>query len=51
MKEKGIFAGVHLGSLSQGREGLVTIAVTEKRTKEELDCYVESAMEAVNGYE
>ena len=51
MKEKGIFAGVHLGSLSQNRKGLVTIAVTEKRTKEELDCYVESAMEAVNEYE
>ena len=48
MRENRIFAGVHLGSLSRDREGLVTIAVTEKRTKEELDCYIESAMEAAN---
>lgn len=46
MKEKGIFAGVHLGAVSPGREGLVAIAVTEKRTREELDLYVEAALEA-----
>jgi glycine dehydrogenase subunit 1 len=43
MKERGIFAGVHLGALSSGRDGMIAVAVTEKRTREELDAYVAMA--------
>ncbi len=43
MREHGIFAGVHLGELDPAFDGLVAVAVTEKRTKEELDAYVSAA--------
>jgi glycine dehydrogenase subunit 1 len=45
MLEKGIFAGVHLGELDAELSGSVTAAVTEKRTKEELDRYADAAKE------
>ncbi len=47
MQKHGIFAGVHLGSLDRMRNGLVAVAVTEKRTKDELDVYAEAAKEVL----
>lgn len=41
MESQGIFAGVGLGQFFPDLKDAVTIAVTEKRTKEELDAYVE----------
>jgi glycine dehydrogenase subunit 1 len=42
MEQEGVLAGVDLGLLEPGRHaGVLTVAVTEKRTREELDRYVE----------
>jgi glycine dehydrogenase subunit 1 len=38
--EANLFAGVDLGSLYQGYENRLLVAVTEKRTKADLDQYV-----------
>lgn len=48
MSAKGIFAGVHLGLFTGNpdRNGYIAVAVTEKRTKSELDAYAEAAKEA-----
>ncbi|MGM0432174.1 MAG: aminomethyl-transferring glycine dehydrogenase subunit GcvPA [Spirochaetota bacterium] len=46
-REYGIFAGVHLGALKESLEGLVTVSVTEKRTKAELDAYLNAAREVL----
>lgn len=43
MRAQGIFAGIHLGALSPERAGLLAVAVTEKRTRKEIDRYVETA--------
>jgi len=48
MRAHGIFAGVHLGDLSHEFDGLVTVSVTEKRTKDELDTYIASAKEVLS---
>ena len=40
MLERGYLAGVDLGSVDPGLEGLVLFAVTEKRTRAELDSFV-----------
>jgi glycine dehydrogenase subunit 1 len=42
LKSEGIFGGVRLGPLTKqdGDERIVLVAVTEKRTKEELDRYI-----------
>lgn len=43
MEEEGLFAGIALEPFYQGSfKNVITIAVTEKRTKEELDLYVET---------
>jgi glycine dehydrogenase subunit 1 len=39
----GIFAGVHLGDLEPETSGLVTVSVTEKRTRTEMDRYIKAA--------
>ncbi|MCF7945525.1 MAG: aminomethyl-transferring glycine dehydrogenase subunit GcvPA [Spirochaetia bacterium] len=49
MLGKGFFAGVHLGALDSSLYGKVAVAVTEKRTKEEIDRYVEAAGEILKG--
>lgn len=41
MLEKGILAGVDLGAVDPGMDGLVLFAVTEKRTRAEMDAFVE----------
>ena len=41
MELQGIFAGVSLGQFFPDLKDAVTIAVTEKRTKEEMDAYVD----------
>ena len=41
MESQGIFAGVGLGQFFPELKDAVTIAVTEKRTKEEMDAYVD----------
>ena len=41
MLEKGIFAGIDLGRFDYGLEHGLLIAVTEKRTKQDMDRYVE----------
>jgi len=48
MREKNIFAGVDLGRFDYGVENGLLVAVTEKRTKEEMDHYVE-AFKAIVG--
>ncbi|HEY5275017.1 MAG TPA: aminomethyl-transferring glycine dehydrogenase subunit GcvPA [Coriobacteriia bacterium] len=40
MLERGYLAGVDLGSVDPGLDGLVLFAVTEKRTRAELDAFV-----------
>lgn len=52
MKHMGIFAGVPLSSLyldsqSDCKKGLVVVAVTEKRTKEEISTYLQAVKEFV----
>lgn len=49
LDKKGIAAGVRLGELSQKAidESTLVVAVTEKRTKAELDLYIESVQEAL----
>jgi glycine dehydrogenase subunit 1 len=44
----GIFAGVHLGDLDPDLGGLVTVSVTEKRTKAELDAYIKTSSEVLS---
>ena len=41
MRDEKIFAGIDLGRFDYGVEDGLLIAVTEKRTKEEMDRYVE----------
>jgi len=41
MESQGIFAGVGIGQFFPDLKDAVTIAVTEKRTKEEMDAYVD----------
>lgn len=49
LQHKGIYAGVRLGSLTTKKEDEATliVAVTEKRSKEELDIYVRYMREAL----
>lgn len=48
LREKKIFGGVYLGRFNKNWEDLLLVAVTEKRTKEELDFFV-SALKEVGG--
>lgn len=48
LREEGIFAGVRLERLDERCQGLLSVAVTEKRTKEEMDRYVETARRVVS---
>ncbi len=48
MSSRGIFAGVHLGDLDASCEGLVAVAVTEKRTRQQLDDYAARAQEVLS---
>lgn len=41
LKEMKIFAGLDLGRFDPGRKNQLLVAVTEKRSKEELDLYIE----------
>ncbi len=45
LREKKIFGGVHLGRFHEDWEDLLLVAVTEKRTKEELDFFVSALKE------
>ncbi len=47
MKAKGIFAGIHLGELHEQFSTLVTVAVTEKRKKRQLEEYITAAKEVL----
>lgn len=47
MLDLGIYAGIHLGRFHQDLEGLVAVAVTERRTAEELAAYVSAAKEVL----
>lgn len=42
MIDKGFLAGVDLGMIDPGMDGLVLFAVTEKRTRAEIDAFVEA---------
>lgn len=48
MYRHGIFAGVHLGELDSRFDGMVAAAVTEKRTRDEMDRYAECAREVLS---
>lgn len=48
MRSHGIFAGVHLGDLAEEFDGLITVSVTEKRTKSEMDSYIAFAKEVLS---
>lgn len=41
LKNNGILGGYHLASVSESLENHILISVTEKRTKEELDAYIQ----------
>ncbi len=47
MYRRGIFAGVHLGEMDSRFDGIVVSAVTEKRTREEMDRYAECTREVL----
>ncbi len=47
MRDRGYFAGVHLGKLDEAFNGLVALAVTEKRTRAELDGYADAMQEVL----
>lgn len=44
MVDRGFLAGVDLGSIDPGLDGLVLFAVTEKRTKAQMDAFVEEVV-------
>jgi len=44
MTRRGYIAGVDLGSIDPGMDGLVLFAVTEKRTRAEIDAFVEEVV-------
>ncbi|WP_458700598.1 aminomethyl-transferring glycine dehydrogenase subunit GcvPA [Sulfurospirillum sp. 1307] len=47
MEEKGFFAGLKLDKLFTGFDNRVLISTTEKRTKEQIDCFVQSVKEVL----
>ncbi|WP_020614294.1 aminomethyl-transferring glycine dehydrogenase subunit GcvPA [Sediminispirochaeta bajacaliforniensis] len=47
LRSGGIYGGVRVENLDERYQGLVTIAVTEKRTKQEMDRYVDIAREVL----
>ena len=49
MSSRGIYAGINLGNLFEGFENAILVSVTEKRTKEQLDDYVENLSEVLGG--
>ncbi|MFH1011904.1 MAG: glycine dehydrogenase, partial [bacterium] len=44
----GIFAGVPLDHFGMGMDDLLLVAVTEQRTKEEMNAYVEAVREIIS---
>ena len=42
MSEEGFYAGINLGNLFEGLENAILVSVTEKRTKEQMDSFVEA---------
>ncbi len=48
LQQGGIFAGVHVGAFSKKWNNLIAVAVTEKRTKVEMDRYIALAKEALS---
>lgn len=42
MSKKGFYAGINLGNLYEGFENSILVTVTEKRTKEQMDMFVEA---------
>lgn len=48
LQEQGVFGGVHLGVFSSEWANYIAVAVTEKRSKSDLDQYVALAKEAVH---
>ncbi|WP_320035556.1 aminomethyl-transferring glycine dehydrogenase subunit GcvPA [Halarcobacter sp.] len=42
MSKKGFYAGINLGNLYDGFENSILVTVTEKRTKEQMDMFVEA---------
>ncbi|XOB62197.1 aminomethyl-transferring glycine dehydrogenase subunit GcvPA [Campylobacterota bacterium DY0563] len=42
MSKKGFYAGINLGNLFEGFENSILVTVTEKRTKEQMDMFVEA---------
>ncbi|QKF83529.1 aminomethyl-transferring glycine dehydrogenase subunit GcvPA [Halarcobacter ebronensis] len=49
MSSRGIYAGINLGNLFEGFENAILVSVTEKRTKEQMDNYVENLIEVLGG--
>ncbi len=48
LQERGIFGGVHLGEFSSDWSSYIAVAVTEKRSKSDLDQYTALAKEAIH---
>jgi len=48
LQEKGIFAGVPLRYFQMGMDDLLLVAVTEQRTKDEMDAYVGAVREVIS---
>jgi len=47
LKEKGFIAGLDLGKFYPGEENSLLVAVTERRTKDEMDDFTESIKEVI----
>ena len=47
MSNKGFYAGINLGNLYEGYENAILVSVTEKRTKEQMDFFVEALGEII----
>jgi len=47
MSHKGFYAGINLGNLYEGYENAVLVSVTEKRTKEQMDCFAQTLAKVI----
>ncbi|WP_421715588.1 aminomethyl-transferring glycine dehydrogenase subunit GcvPA [Arcobacter arenosus] len=47
MSQKGFYAGINLGNIYEGLENAILVSVTEKRTKEQMDSFVQALGEVI----
>jgi glycine dehydrogenase subunit 1 len=47
MSANGFYAGINLGNIFEGLENAILVSVTEKRTKEQMDSFVQALGEVI----